>query len=70
MKNRTRSVRDKVTDSYSATQAGSAEEAERMMLLRALSANGGNISRAAQTLGISRESLRRSLRQYGIVDAL
>jgi transcriptional regulator of acetoin/glycerol metabolism len=70
MKNTIRPERKNAAGRMSATKAGSREEDERMMLLGALSANSGNISKAAQALGISRESFQRSLRQYGIVDAL
>lgn len=45
---------------------GSLAEAERQALKNALVAEGGNLSRVAQRLGISRPTLYRKLEQYGI----
>ncbi len=44
----------------------SLEDAEREHILKALEAQGGNRSRAARQLGISRRTLHRKLNQYGI----
>ncbi|WP_192384404.1 sigma-54-dependent Fis family transcriptional regulator [Mesorhizobium silamurunense] len=45
---------------------GTLAEAERQALKNALAAEGGNLSRVAQRLGISRPTLYRKLEQYGI----
>lgn len=42
------------------------EEIERAAVRRALSKHGGNISRAADELGISRKSLYRRIEKYGL----
>jgi transcriptional regulator with PAS, ATPase and Fis domain len=42
------------------------EEGERRLLSRALSASGGNKSRAAKLLGISRKQLYAKIRKYGV----
>jgi len=42
------------------------EDAERQAVLSALKAEGGNLSRVAQRLGISRPTLYRKLDQFGI----
>ncbi|MBI4864418.1 MAG: sigma 54-dependent Fis family transcriptional regulator [Candidatus Riflebacteria bacterium] len=42
------------------------EEVERVAILAALQAAGGNKSRAARSLGISRQTLRDKLERYGI----
>ncbi len=42
------------------------EEIERAAVRRALSKHGGNISRAAEELGISRKSLYRRIEKYGL----
>ena len=39
---------------------------DRLFLIRALEATGGNQQEAARRLGISRETLRRRLRELGI----
>jgi sigma-54 dependent transcriptional regulator, acetoin dehydrogenase operon transcriptional activator AcoR len=46
--------------------AGSLVEAERQAMKNALAAEGGNLSRVARRLGISRPTLYRKLDQYGI----
>jgi len=43
-----------------------AQEAERQYILRVLRQTGGNRSRAASVLGISRKTLWEKMRQYGI----
>jgi transcriptional regulator of acetoin/glycerol metabolism len=45
---------------------GSLREAEKAAVLRAIGDNGGNLSRAAEMLGISRPTLYRKLRLYDI----
>ena len=42
------------------------DEAERLLVRRALEASGGNKSRAAEMLGITREGLRKKLIRFGI----
>ncbi|MFI0844174.1 sigma-54-dependent Fis family transcriptional regulator [Mesorhizobium sp. IMUNJ 23232] len=45
---------------------GTLVDAERQMMKNALAAEGGNLSRVAQRLGISRPTLYRKLDRYGI----
>ena len=42
------------------------EEAERAALRRALSRTNGNVSQAAQFLGISRATLHRKMKRYSL----
>jgi len=42
------------------------EDVERAMVLRALTSHGGNQTRAAKTLGLSRFGLQKKLRRLGI----
>jgi transcriptional regulator of acetoin/glycerol metabolism len=42
------------------------EEAERWLITRALQRNDGNVSRAAESLGLSRSALYRRLQHFGI----
>ena len=42
------------------------EEAERHLIERALERHGGNVSKAADALGLSRSALYRRLQQYGL----
>ena len=42
------------------------ERVEREMLVQALTLTGGNVSRAARELGISRDTLRYRMEKYGI----
>jgi DNA-binding NtrC family response regulator len=44
----------------------SLEDAERQLIVRALKAHGGNRTRAAEQLGISRRTLHRKLNAYGL----
>ncbi len=39
---------------------------EKLFILRALQENGGNLSRAAETMGVHRNTLSKKIRQYGI----
>ena len=55
-------VGDVVTDKLDGTLV----DAERQMMKNALAAEGGNLSRVAQRLGISRPTLYRKLDRYGI----
>jgi len=48
------------------TPVFSFEEAERQAIRNALAAEGGNLSKVAQRLGISRPTLYRKLEQFGI----
>jgi transcriptional regulator of acetoin/glycerol metabolism len=45
------------------------DEAEEYLIRRALERCDGNVSRAAEALGLSRSALYRRLQQYGIVVA-
>jgi two-component system response regulator AtoC len=42
------------------------EEAERQLIVQALKETGGNRTRAAQKIGISRRTLHRKLKEYGL----
>ncbi|MCP5039950.1 MAG: hypothetical protein GY944_02900, partial [bacterium] len=42
------------------------EDFERSFLLRALRAHDGNISRAAESLGMVRQSLQQKIRELGL----
>jgi transcriptional regulator of acetoin/glycerol metabolism len=42
------------------------EDAERWLITRALQRHDGNVSRAAEALGVSRSALYRRLQQFGI----
>jgi DNA-binding NtrC family response regulator len=42
------------------------EEADRLLVSKALSRTEGNVSRAAEELGISRGALYRRMEQYGL----
>jgi DNA-binding NtrC family response regulator len=44
------------------------EQVEREAILHTLSRLGGNKTRAAEALGISRQTLRTKLREYGVLD--
>lgn len=41
-------------------------EVERPLLAAVLAHTGGNLTRAAAVLGVSRATLRKKLRQYGL----
>jgi DNA-binding NtrC family response regulator len=43
------------------------EEAERLLLQRALQATGGNVSEAARRLGVSRMTMRYRMEKYGLL---
>ena len=47
-------------------EAGPLEEAERILIRKALSRNRGNVSRAADDLGLSRSALYRRLKRHGL----
>jgi DNA-binding NtrC family response regulator len=42
------------------------EDAERLLIQRALARHGGNVSRAAEALGVSRSALYRRLQHHGL----
>jgi transcriptional regulator of acetoin/glycerol metabolism len=45
------------------------EQTEKAMMARALEGSGGNVSRAAAQLGISRRTLHRKIKKYGLKPA-
>ncbi len=42
------------------------EEAERQLIIQGLKETGGNRTQAARKIGISRRTLHRKLKQYGL----
>lgn len=58
-----------VFDSAPDTSQLTLEELERVHIERVLTSAGGNKTRAAEVLGISRLTLRNKLKQYGLDDA-
>jgi transcriptional regulator of acetoin/glycerol metabolism len=44
----------------------SLEDVERLLIIKALERYAGNVSLAAQTLGLSRSALYRRLQRYGL----
>ena len=48
------------------TDVASIDEITRQAVLRAIEAQGGNLSKVAHALGISRPTLYRKLKLYGI----
>jgi transcriptional regulator of acetoin/glycerol metabolism len=53
-------------DGVSRLEEMTLEDAEKYLIQKALVRCGGNVSRAADTLGLSRSALYRRLQQYGI----
>jgi two-component system response regulator HydG len=47
---------------------GPLEEVEKAAVLRTLDASGGNKSEAARRLGITRRTLHKKLKKYGVMD--
>ena len=43
-----------------------ASQFEKLFILRALEETGGNLSRAAETMGVHRNTFSKKIRQYGI----
>jgi len=52
----------------SSVQAGTLEEMEKQAIVQALKAAGGNRTRAAEQLGISRRTLHRKIAEYGFAE--
>jgi DNA-binding NtrC family response regulator len=52
--------------SFSEAKKVFVEEFERTFILKALRANGGNISRAAETIGMVRQSLQQKIRELNL----
>jgi transcriptional regulator of acetoin/glycerol metabolism len=42
------------------------DEAEKLLIIKAVSRHGGNLTKAAKELGITRASLYRRLEKYGL----
>jgi DNA-binding NtrC family response regulator len=55
-----------ISDSGMPVESGDLTQVERSMIERAMREAGGNQTRAAQKLGISRDTLRYRLKKYGI----
>ena len=53
---------------FSDAKKQAVEDFERRYLLRALRAHGGNISRAAEAIGMVRQSLQQKIRELGLRD--
>jgi two-component system response regulator HydG len=61
-------ARDKQADSYgSVSESGSLMDVEREAIVRTLKSAGGNKSEAARRLGITRRTLHKKLKQYGMM---
>ena len=50
----------------SVTEVASIDEVTRQAVIRAIETQGGNLSKVAHILGISRPTLYRKLKLYGI----
>ena len=57
---------NRLTDLGAESPLESIDEVERKQILRALQETGGHRGRAAQILGISRATIFRKIKQYGI----
>ena len=57
---------DAVTPALPAAGSMTLEQMERAMIEKCVHHYGGNLSRVAEALGLSRPSLYRRLRKYGI----
>ena len=53
---------------FSEAKRAAVEGFEREFLLRALRANGGNVSRTAEAIGMVRQSLQQKIRELGLRD--
>jgi transcriptional regulator of acetoin/glycerol metabolism len=53
-------------DSAARLEEMTLEDAEKYLIKKALARSQGNVSRAAEVLGLSRSALYRRLQQYGI----
>ena len=42
------------------------EETEKLLIIKAVSKHGGNLTKAAKDLGLTRASLYRRLEKYGL----
>ena len=60
------SIRERAGTDVSPEADLTVEEMEKRMILRALEKTGGNRTKAAEKLGISRRTLHRKLNEYGI----
>lgn len=58
-----------VADGYADNAPGQLQTAEKTAIENALTASGGNLSRAAGILGITRQTLYRRMAKYNIKDA-
>jgi two-component system, NtrC family, response regulator AtoC len=62
-----RQIRDGASE-RSAPSGGTLDEIEKQAILDALKASGGNRTRAAEALGISRRTLHRKIAEYGFTE--
>ena len=53
-------------EKITASQTYNLDEVEKNMIQKAIDKNGGNISKAAKDLGLTRASLYRRLEKYGL----
>ena len=63
-----RPARDAGELPFSEAKRAAVEGFEREFLLRALRANGGNVSRTAEAIGMVRQSLQQKIRELGLRD--
>ena len=65
--NRNDSGPDNVTPNIAMDGATPLEEVEKTTILNTLEASGGNKSEAARRLGITRKTLHKKLKAYGVM---
>jgi transcriptional regulator of acetoin/glycerol metabolism len=58
--------RDAARDALPAVGSMTMEEIERAMIVKSMKHHGGNITRVAESLGLSRAALYRRFEKYGI----
>ena len=58
--------RDAARDALPAVGSMTMEEIEKAMIVKSMKHHGGNITRVAESLGLSRAALYRRFEKYGI----